>query len=96
MNEFARGLVDEGDAGQPPVVTIVGVVIVVAPMNATGTPPIRLITHGLSSGSPVASLITLASTTGKSNVSNVIDGPTCSVWRGRRPRRARPCTGRFT
>ena len=30
----------------PPVVTIVGVVIVVAPMNATGTPPIFLTTYG--------------------------------------------------
>ena len=45
-----------------PVVVIVGVVIVVAPMKATRTPPIFLIWYGLSSGLPVASLMTFAST----------------------------------
>ena len=48
----------------PPVVTIDGVVIVVAPMNATGTPPTSLTTYGASNGLPVLSLITFASTTG--------------------------------
>ncbi len=59
-----------------PVVTIVGVVIVVAPMKATGTPPMFLIVYGLSSGFPVASLMTLASTTGKFSLLKVMDGST--------------------